>query len=502
MQIDLLTIGALLVAVIAIIVAVVAVVRARDLGQSLHISRSELDAAKTTAVEAMENYAAALSDRTEARTRLQQADAQAGTLKAERDIALQAQRAAEKDRTDAERNAALANQARDEIQKRLDDWETAKAEHLKHSQAAVLSTAQEVSSKLIADHKRENEAAKKESEERIRKTTENLGQHFEGIAKTVTTLHGQVKDSRETLDTVWKALSSPGGAGYYSQIGLENTLKEFGLERNRDFSMEHHIDVGSDSRRLRPDAVVFLPFESVLVIDSKASKFLLEIAELEGTEQEDEAYANLARTMNQHLRALAGKDYQGAILEEYRNAGRSDEIKRILSVMYLPNEAAIERLRKADPKFVSKMANAGITLAGPSGLSSIIGFACAEIDLGRQAANQEKIIASTQSLLEGIGMVLGHVEGVGKGLKSAANNFAKLTGSINSRLLPRARGLVDLGVRPTKNRPLPNQMPQFQVVELSQPAMIDGEAAEVPGDDAATPASAQDILTDQSDAAE
>lgn len=445
MQIDLLSISVLLLAAVAVAAAIIAVIRARDLRQSLDNNQTELEAAQLASNAVQAKYTIAVSDCTEAQTLRKQSDTQSETLKGERDLAQQAQRDAEKARAEAEQAAALANQARDETQKRLDDWEAAKAESLKHAKAAVLSTAQEVSSKLIADHKRENEAAKKESEERIRKTTESLGQHFEGIAKTVTTLHGQVAESRETLDTVWQALSSPGGAGYYSQIGLENTLKEFGLERDRDFSMEHHIDVEAGSRRLRPDAVVFLPFDSVLVIDSKASKFLLEIAELEGTDEEEEAYANLARTMNQHLRALAGKDYQGAILEEYRNSGRSDEIKRILSVMYLPNEAAIERLRKADPKFVSKMASSGITLAGPSGLSSIIGFACAEIDLGRQAANQEKIIASTQSLLEGIGMVLGHVDGVGKGLKTAANNFAKLTGSINSRLLPRARGLTDLG---------------------------------------------------------
>jgi DNA recombination protein RmuC len=498
MQIDILTVGALGLAVTAIVAAVVAIMRVHDLRQSLDNNEAESEADKLALSAVQAKYTSALSDCTEARTRLQQADALSETLKSERDAARKAHQDAEKSRMEAERNAALANQARDEIQKRLDDWETAKAESLKHAKAAVLSTAQEVSSKLIADHKRENEAAKKESEERIRKTTENLGQHFEGIAKTVTTLHGQVQESRETLDTVWQALSSPGGAGYYAQIGLENALKSFGLERDRDFSIEHTIELASDSKRFRPDAVVFLPFESVLVIDSKASKFLLEIAELEGTEEEEAAYANLARTMNQHLRALAGKDYQGAILEEYRNSGRSDDIKRILSVMYLPNESAIERLKKADPEFDSKAAKAGIILAGPSGLSSIIGFARAEIDLGRQAANQEKIIVSTQSLLESVGVVLGHVDSVGKGLKTAATSFVKLTGSINQRLIPRSRGLMELGVRPAKNRSLPQQIPQYQIVEVSQPAVIEGDAAEIP-DDGAVP---QEILADHSHAAE
>jgi DNA recombination protein RmuC len=502
MQIDVLTVGTLLVAVIAIVTAVFSKSQTRDLRQSLDDSRSELDAANSALGELQAEYTTALSDCTEARTLWKLAEAQSEALVAERDLALKTQREAEKARVEAERNEALALEKRNAAQKHKEDWEATKVEHMKHAQAATLATAQELSSKLLNDHKRESEAAKKETDERVRKATEPLGKHFEGIANTVTTLQGQMQDSKKTIDTVWQALSSPGGAGYYAQIGLENTLKQYGLQKGRDFSMEHHIDVGSGSRRLRPDAVVFLPSESVLVIDSKASKFLLEIAELEGTDEEEAAYANLARTMNQHMRALAGKDYKGAILEEYRNSGRSDEIQHILSVMYLPNEAAIERLHKADPEFAKKMSDAGLILAGPSGLSAIVGFSRNQIDFGRQAANQEKIISASQSLLEGVAIVLGHMEGVGKGLKSATGNFEKMTKSINSRLLPRTRGLMELGVRPTKNRSLPIQMPQFQLVELSQPAMIDGDAAEVPGDDAATPASAQDILTDQSDAAE
>jgi DNA recombination protein RmuC len=498
MQIDLLTIGAVALAITALIVAIVAIMRARDLRQSVDNNQTDLEAAQLALNAVQAKYTIAVSDCTEAQTLQIQSDAQSELMKTERDQARLAQRDAENARVEAERNAALAIQKRDEIQKRMDDREAAKEEHMKNSKAALFSLGQEMSSKLLADTKRENEAAKKDTDERVRKATEPLGKHFEGIANTVTTMQGHMQDSKKTLDTVWQALSSPSGAGYYAQIGLENTLKDYGLERGRDFSMEHHIDVGSESRRLRPDAVVFLPSESVLVIDSKASKFLLEIAELEGTEEEEAAYANLARTMNQHLRALAGKDYKGAILEEYRNSGRSSEIQQILSVMYLPNEAAVERLHKADPKFAKKMSDSGLILAGPSGLSAIIGFSRNRIDSGRQAANQEKIISAAQSLLEGVGIVVGHMEGVGKGLKSATGKFEDLTKSINSRLLPRTRGLMDLGVRPTKNRALPHQVPQFQLVELSQPAVIDGEAAEISGNNAPM----QDVLTDQSDAAE
>jgi len=110
--------------------------------------------------------------------------------------------------------------------------------------------------------------------------------------------------------------------------------------------MEHSFDDAQESKRLRPDAVVFLPSESVLVIDSKASKILLEPAEAEDAEKEEEqAYTNLASTTKQHLKALEGKDYRGAIVSSYKGSGRETEIRRIISVMYLPNEGALEKLK-------------------------------------------------------------------------------------------------------------------------------------------------------------
>ena len=74
----------------------------------------------------------------------------------------------------------------------------------------VLETAQELSSKLLDDHKRENDAAKKEAEERVRQTSDHLVKQVEEIAKAVAALNGQVQDKARLLDTVWRSLVEPG----------------------------------------------------------------------------------------------------------------------------------------------------------------------------------------------------------------------------------------------------------------------------------------------------
>jgi DNA recombination protein RmuC len=216
-----------------------------------------------------------------------------------------------------------------------------------------------------------------------------------------------------------------------------------------------------------------------MVIDSKASKFLMELAEAEGTEAEEEAIAKLARTMNQHLKALSAKDYKSAIIDAHRKAGRGGELGRVISIMYLPNEGALEKVNMADPEFAAKALKADIITAGPTGLTGLVGFASMEIGLARQDENRDRIVEQTAALLESVNVLLGHADKVGRGIKSAADNFRKLSSSVNSRLLPRARGLIGLGVQPGGKKEMHGSLPSYQVVATEELEVIEGEVEEV-----------------------
>jgi DNA recombination protein RmuC len=360
------------------------------------------------------------------------------------------------------------------MRERIADWEATKAELLKSTQAGVLETAQQISSKLLADHKRETQEAKQRSVEETGALAASLQAEVKILADGVSQIKGQLGEKAAVLDTIWRALSSPGGAGHFAEVGLANTLTSFGLLIDRDFVLQATLNDG-DGQRKRPDALVFLPADSVLVIDAKASKFLLDLAQAEGTEREADAYGNLARTMNQHLKDLVDRDYRGAVAASWRKAGHQRDIARQLTVMYLPNEAALEKIGRADPLFMNKAAQAQILLAGPTGLASIIGFASVEISLMRQIENQDRIVQGTQKLLESLAVTIGYVGGVGKGIRAAADAFAKLTSSLNGRVLPRARDLVTLGLRPGK--PVPANVVGVQVLELSTD-LIEGDINE------------------------
>jgi len=365
------------------------------------------------------------------------------------------------------------------LQRALDDAEQRRRDNLDAvrdaARAASLEAAQGFSSKLLDDHKRETEAAKKDSEERVQAASAVLVQQVDGIAKAVAGLHAQLQEKGAAVDTLWRALESPVGAGALAEIGLANTLKAFGLETDRDFVLQHTTQDEETGKRLRPDAVVFLPGENLLVIDCKASKFLLEIARVEGTEAEAGAYSDLARTMERHLRALADKDYRSAVFTARRDAGRGDAPTRVHSMMFLPNEAAIEKLLHADPDFLHKARKFDIILGGPAALHCALAIASTEIRLQRQMENHEEIVKRTRTLLEGIAMALGKAADVGKNLKRAADSFEEFSRSTNRFLLPRARHLLILGLQPGKA--IPQNLPAFAV--HLQDNVIEGEAEDV-----------------------
>lgn len=468
---------------LAVLLLTVASTRLRGLGERLsHLQaehaaalarfEEEVERERAIAVAATAKAEQRIEEKAEAEIRLDEARRRLALMEDDLRKALRARDEAVERLRLAESQAALRAQEVVEIKKRMEDWEKTKAESLQAAKAAVLATASELSTKLLEDHKRENSEAKKDAEERVRHTTEALLAQVQELTKTVAALNKQVDQNRDTMETVWRALSSPGGAGHFAEIGLENSLKAFGLEKGRDFVIQPAIE----GRGLRPDAVVFLPGNTVLVIDSKASKFLLDLAGDEGTANEEESYRNLSRTMNQHLKSLADKNYKAEIVASYRESGRAGEIKRIMTVMYLPNEGAVEKLLRADGEFVRKATRLEMTIAGPAALACLIGFARVEIDLGKQADNHERIVAGTQALLDSIGIVVEHTHRVGKGVKMAADSYVKLASSINGRLLPRVHGLLAHGVRPQRHRAIPKNIPGYQVIQLESGEVIEGEA--------------------------
>jgi DNA recombination protein RmuC len=395
-------------------------------------------------------------------------------VRADLDVERQRVETAQREASDALQQKAALEARLDEAAQRGLTFEMLKAEMMQASNAALATTAERVSTQLLVHHKRENETLKAEGEQRVKATTEQLTQRVEQLTRILAQLQGKVDADSKALGTMMRALSHPSGAGSHAEDILANTLRLFELEEPRDFILQYATQNIETGARLRPDAIVFLPGDGVLVVDVKASKHLLAIAEAEGSEGEDAAYRDLARTMRQHLKALAAKDYRSAVADDCRRSGRP-AVGRVWTLMFLSSDGALEKLRRADRSFFEEAARLDVMVAGPTVLSCAIQLARSHILSARQLENQERIVDASRSLLDGIVIVLDHAEKVGRGIKTAAENYERFTNSVNKTLLSRARKLDAYGVRAKK--PVPPALPAYQVLVADN--VIDGEAEEV-----------------------
>src|SRR5262249_54351515 len=85
----------------------------------------------------------------------------------------------------AEKELAIMQQSLDGKQKELQEWEKMKDQMLKAATASVMESGSKLSSKLLEDHKRETEAARKEGEEQVRKTTEAMFTQVKEVVEQV-----------------------------------------------------------------------------------------------------------------------------------------------------------------------------------------------------------------------------------------------------------------------------------------------------------------------------
>lgn len=377
-------------------------------------------------------------------------------LDAARDEAAAAQAA----RLEAERAAAGL---RSELAVKTQAFEKLAETATQAAKAAALESAAQMSNKLLADHKREAEAQKEESQKKVQQVTEGVVKQMTEVAQIVAATVSQQQKDNQRVEAIHRMLSHPGGAGRLAEIGLENTLKAFGLQPGVDFIMQYHAAGDGDRGALRPDAIIFLPGDAVLVVDSKASKLLLDHAEAEGEVAEATVQQQLAQRMTTHLRQLTAKDYGNAVLSAYKDAKRGGSIKRSIVAMTLPNDAAVEKLRQAAPDFEQRAIAADVMLAGPSSLFALIAYSRMQIDTGRQAENLDKIVELVTRLTNNLAVSLGYVVTLNKSVKTAADALSNFSGSINRNVLPQIRQLAKYGIRPTKAAP--DQLARLNVSE-------------------------------------
>lgn len=310
--------------------------------------------------------------------------------------------------------------------------------------------------------KRHREGAQGELKELIKPIGENFEtfrQKVDAIEKVrvedKTLLSEQVRAIAESLHRntaetgkLVNALTAPKGGGRWGEMTLRNVMEQAGLSAHCDFSEQVHDS--TEEGRQRPDAIIRLPGDRQIVIDSKVS--LASYMAATNTDDPAERQAHLkqhAASVQRHVMTLASKDYQSNL------GNRFDYI-----AMFIPGENFFAAALEQSPDLIEKAMSRSVIVTTPT---TLIALARTVAHLWRQHEMNENAQAAADlgaELYTRIGVLLGHTEKLGRALNSSVDHYNSLLGSLDRRVMPTLRKFEEMQIAPPGKVP-----PEAKMIE-------------------------------------
>jgi len=263
-------------------------------------------------------------------------------------------------------------------------------------------------------------------------------------------LRQQVDDVRHSTDLLRRETSGlaparrkPQVRGRWGELQLKRAVEIAGLVNRCDFSEQVHLT--DDEAVRRPDVVIHLAGGKKVVVDAKVP--LDAFLDATSTDDEDERDAHLrkhARQLKQHVDGLASKGY-------WRLLEGSPEFV----VLFLPGESFLSAALDVAPDLIEYAAQRQVVLATPTTLIALlrtVAFAWKQETLAERA---QDIHALGRDLHDRLGVLGGHLDGLGRALSRAVSSYNETVGSLESRVLVSARRFHDYAIGEELPSPAP-----------------------------------------------
>ncbi len=241
---------------------------------------------------------------------------------------------------------------------------------------------------------------------------------------TLTALQQQLSSETHKISS---ALKSTTIRGRWGEIQLKRVVEMAGMLSHCDF-FEQESRTTEEGRR-RPDLLVRLPAGKQIIIDAKAPlDAYLESCEEPCEETRKELLKKHAVGLRHHIRHLASKGY-----------AQHFEDNPEFVVLFLPGEIFFSAALSADPSLIEAGADQGIILATPTTLIALLRAVSYGWKQESISQNAQKISQLGRDLYKRLSIVGEHWGRVGKSLESAVRSYNEAVGSMERRVLPKAR---------------------------------------------------------------
>lgn len=200
--------------------------------------------------------------------------------------------------------------------------------------------------------------------------------------------------------------------GDWGEYQLERILEQVGLVEGTHFSKQSTVK-NEDGRSMRPDFLIHLPDEKVLVIDSKVSLTAYERLTHAENAEEQKLQAKLhVQSVQKHIRELGAKNYAQLY-------GRSTDY----ALMFVPVEAAWMALGKALPELQEEGLRKNVLLVSTSTLIATLRTISYVWQQEEQKANIQRIADRGGKLYDQLNRFVNSLLDVGKKLGQANASY-------------------------------------------------------------------------------
>lgn len=257
---------------------------------------------------------------------------------------------------------------------------------------------------------------------------------YASVTETLKNLNLAQNQLHVETNKLSRSLRASNVRGQWGEMQLKRVVELAGMVEYCDFVTQHTV-VGSEGRH-RPDLVIKLPNDRVLVIDAKAPlQAYLEAIDAPTEDLKALKFKEHAKQVKKHLSDLSDKAY-------WESFAQTPEFV----VLFLPGESFFSAALEADPQLIEFGAGKRVLMATPTTLIALL----RAVALGwrEQVMHEQtlKICELGKSLHERLATMCEHFGRLKKAIDASVEAYNKVVGSFEGRVLTSARRFEELGV--------------------------------------------------------
>jgi len=234
------------------------------------------------------------------------------------------------------------------------------------------------------------------------------------------------------------ALRRPEVRGQWGELTLKRLVELAGMSKYCDF--DEQITVKTDNGLLRPDMLVRLPSERLLVVDVKTPlDAYINATEASGQQEQEQFLAQHYRNVKQRIKELSLKQY-------WQQFDRSPDFV----ILFIPGDQFLSSALDQDKTLLEYALKQKILLATPTSLVGLLRAIAYGWNQDSLSKSSEEIQQLGGTLYDRLQTLTQHLNKLGHNLDTTMDQFNKVTASYSANTLPAVRRLADLGISSTE----------------------------------------------------